>query len=52
MCLPSRLVRGVKEDVVYGDIKIPKGSAIAIPVYLLHHDSEHYPDPEEFRPER
>jgi len=31
---------------------IPKGTQVLIPIYQLHKDSEKWPEPEEFRPER
>lgn len=33
-------------------VVIPKGTAIQIPLYAVHHDSTYYPDPEKFIPER
>ena len=35
-----------------GDKRVPKGTTIAIPMFILQHDPEHYPDPEIFDPER
>lgn len=34
------------------DLIIPKGVQIQLPVYSLHRDPEHYPEPEKFDPER
>lgn len=31
---------------------IPKGVLTLIPTYAIHHDSDLYPDPEKFDPER
>lgn len=48
----TRFDRSAEEDYQIGDLKIPKGTNIAIPVYVLHHSEEYWPEPEEFRPER
>ena len=34
------------------EIKIPKGAAILVPSYSLHHDPEFWPDPEKYDPMR
>lgn len=34
------------------DLVIPEGRNVLIPVYSIHHDPEHYPDPEKFDPLR
>ncbi|XP_058060790.1 probable cytochrome P450 6a14 [Anopheles bellator] len=31
---------------------IPEGTIVQIPAYAIHHDSDHYPDPERFDPDR
>ncbi|ETN58139.1 cytochrome P450 [Anopheles darlingi] len=31
---------------------IPKETLVQIPVYALHHDEDHYPEPEQFNPDR
>jgi len=31
---------------------MPKGSAIIVPIYAVHHMKEYFPDPEAFKPER
>jgi hypothetical protein len=31
---------------------LPKGTAVYIPVFALHYDSQYYPDPDKFDPER
>jgi len=33
-------------------VNVSEGQAIFIPVYGIHHDPEHFPDPEAFNPER
>ena len=35
-----------------GDISIPKGTLVVVPVWHLHHDARSFPEPTEFRPER
>ncbi|XP_054708885.1 cytochrome P450 3A8-like [Uloborus diversus] len=40
------------EDVQYGEFKIPKGTIIQAPVYLMHNDPEFWSEPEKFMPER
>ncbi|KAJ8668284.1 hypothetical protein QAD02_009947 [Eretmocerus hayati] len=34
------------------DVELPKGMRVIIPIYAIQHDSEHYPEPELFKPER
>jgi len=41
-------VKDIKLDGVF----IPKGSVVMIPFYTLQHDPQHWPEPEEFLPER
>ena len=44
--------RAVSEDVQLGKYMVPAGTTIAIQIYALHHNEEHFPDPESFRPDR
>nr|AAI13144.1 Cytochrome P450, family 3, subfamily a, polypeptide 16 [Mus musculus] len=50
--ITNRLQRVCKKDVEINGIYIPKGSTVIIPSYVLHHDPQHWPEPEEFQPER
>lgn len=47
-----RLVRTVKDEIIYGDLKIPKGISVIIPVYGMQHDPKYYPNPDTFDPDR
>ncbi|XP_067133377.1 cytochrome P450 3A29-like [Centruroides vittatus] len=44
--------REASENIQYGNIFIPKGMSIQVPVYWLHRDPDNWENPEEFRPER
>lgn len=33
-------------------MELPAGMRVVIPIYGLHHDPDHYPDPEAFNPDR
>ncbi|CAG2172142.1 unnamed protein product [Oppiella nova] len=48
------LQREAMEDVMLGNtgVKIEKGVSVEIPVYAIHHDPNHYPDPFTFNPDR
>lgn len=48
------LTRQCSEDSVLpvGNIKIDKGTQIFLPIYNIHHDEKHYPNPSVFDPER
>ncbi|CAG2112196.1 unnamed protein product [Medioppia subpectinata] len=49
-----RLQREAMEDIELGDtgLKVEKGVVAEIPVYAIHHDPDHYPEPFVFRPDR
>ncbi|CAG2167370.1 unnamed protein product [Oppiella nova] len=49
-----RLEREAMEDVMLGNtgVKVEKGMSVEIPVYAIHHDPDHYPDPFTFSPDR
>ncbi|XP_077774851.1 cytochrome P450 3A9-like isoform X2 [Podarcis muralis] len=50
--LGGRLQRTCKKDVEINGVTILKGMSVIIPPYTLHRDPEHWPEPDEFRPER
>lgn len=33
-------------------VQIEKGTCIQLPLYAVHHDPDHYPEPDTFKPER
>uniref|UniRef100_H3C939 Cytochrome P450 3A n=1 Tax=Tetraodon nigroviridis TaxID=99883 RepID=H3C939_TETNG len=47
-----RLERTAKSTVKISGITIPKDMTVMVPVYALHRDPEHWPQPEEFQPDR
>nr|BAL05163.1 cytochrome P450 [Phanerodontia chrysosporium] len=40
------------EDFSYRGYKIPKDTAVILNTYTMHHDSQRYPNPEKFDPDR
>nr|AUB85739.1 CYP4V29 [Penaeus japonicus] len=49
--VPS-IIREIKEEIQIKNYRIPAGTSIAIHVYRLHRDPEHFPDPDAFDPDR
>lgn len=35
-----------------GGLVVPENTTLAVHIWLIHHNSRHFPDPEEFRPDR
>lgn len=50
--IATRLERISKASVEIDGVTIPKGTAIAIPVYTLQRDPALWSKPDEFKPER
>ncbi|XP_030646830.1 cytochrome P450 3A40 isoform X2 [Chanos chanos] len=50
--LGGRIERICKKTVEINGVTIPKGMAVAVPLYPLHRDPELWPEPETFNPER
>ncbi|XP_019368524.1 PREDICTED: cytochrome P450 3A21-like [Gavialis gangeticus] len=48
----GRIERVCKKDVEVNGVPILKGMVVMVPLYVLHHNPEYWPEPEEFRPER
>ncbi|KAG1050119.1 hypothetical protein G6F43_007586 [Rhizopus delemar] len=44
--------RVVQNDLVLGDVHIPKGSDLCLDIYSLHHNADIWSNPFEFNPER
>ncbi|KAM9208931.1 cytochrome P450 3A4-like [Dugong dugon] len=47
-----RLERVCKKDVEISGVLFPKGTKVMVPIFVLHQDPEHWPEPENFLPER
>ena len=45
-------VRQCANTCTVGDFVIPKGVVVSIPIWHIHHDPQHWEDPEKFDPER
>ncbi|XP_071382422.1 thromboxane-A synthase-like [Centroberyx affinis] len=47
-----RFGRHIDHDCVVNGLFLPKGALLQVPTCFLHHDPEHWPEPERFIPER
>ncbi|KAF1387109.1 hypothetical protein PFLUV_G00101850 [Perca fluviatilis] len=47
-----RFARDIDQDCMLNGQLLPKGATLEIPAGFLHHDPEHWPEPESFIPER
>lgn len=50
----TRLQRECKHDttIMDGEICIPKGSTIVVPIFVIHRNKQYYEEPDKFDPER
>ncbi|PNJ12162.1 CYP3A43 isoform 10 [Pongo abelii] len=48
----SRVTTVCKKDIEINGVLIPKGLAVMVPIYALHHDPKYWTEPEKFCPER
>jgi len=51
ICITS-IERVASRDVTIRGMQIPKGMAVEMLVYNIHHDSDYWKDPEIFNPDR
>ncbi|XP_050069851.1 probable cytochrome P450 6a19 [Anopheles maculipalpis] len=45
-------ISGANNRLPNCDLLVPKNTRVIVPIYALHHDTEFYPDPNRFDPER
>ncbi|XP_072033283.1 cytochrome P450 2J4-like [Amphiura filiformis] len=50
--VPLAVLHKVNEDTTIGPYNVPKGAIVVPNIWAIHHDSEVWKDPDEFRPER
>lgn len=44
--------RTASEDIVVGQVFVPRSMLVAVPIYFIHHDPSYWHDPYTFIPER
>ena len=47
-----RVTRQCSEDISVKGFTFPKGLVVNIPIYYLHNNPEHWPEPDKFDPNR
>ena len=47
-----RTARLTQDNYKIGNMELPTGAALQIPIYLIHHDEKIWEDPEKFDPSR
>lgn len=52
MSVYCRVDRIASEDITVSGLTIPKGHAVGILIYALHHDPQYWPEPDKFDPDR
>ena len=50
-CICS-LLRYCQKTTVINGVTFPKGVSVDVPIHLIHKDPQHWPNPEDFDPER
>ena len=48
----TRVDRLCSKTITIGNLTIPEGAIVDIPIHFIHHNPEHWPDPYKFDPER
>ena len=50
--MPCRINRYCTKTTVIKGVTIPKGVAVVVPIYTIHHSELYWEDPEKFDPDR